>query len=134
MPPCADYNSLCGDGSVVEQCADMGPIPDLPGTLDTAQNIKDICTADASAAPCDRCDAQYENCDDTLMTLAMLCQDEITGAAFECSNMVAFCMTHEETVHGVCHMLASGASATAPTVTLVAAAAVAAAAVVALAN
>ena len=29
MPPCASYNELCAKGSVVQQCMDQGPIPQM---------------------------------------------------------------------------------------------------------
>ncbi|EGG19017.1 hypothetical protein DFA_02260 [Cavenderia fasciculata] len=45
MGGCSNYNSLCGNGSVVQQCTKYQMIPSLPQTKQLSQYVYSICTS-----------------------------------------------------------------------------------------
>jgi copper transporter 1 len=54
MRRCQDYNNLCRPGSVVLQCQEDSPIPNLPTTSESRNLVKSICSY-MDMSGCEKC-------------------------------------------------------------------------------
>lgn len=72
MKGCANYNSLCfTPGSVVEQCAAEGPIPNAPSTEEARRQVMEMC-ADHGMVGCETC-TSMQKCPHPLDSLSTVC-------------------------------------------------------------
>eukprot|EP00210_Caulerpa_lentillifera_P003593 g3428.t1 len=101
MTGCRTYESLCTEGSVIEQCTQQGPIPWAPKTMKTQRDIIDACSSHYMPQ-CGQCPSQGAACAQTLSTMAELCYT-MPSMSF-CRDYRRFCSATNDAFGSFCDL------------------------------